>query len=72
MFFADAVKFLASSQFIRRHGWMPGAVINVHPNYGTIQKSMIGKPESTPWEPRLSDLTAADWELHVPRPGEQS
>lgn len=73
MFFADAVKFLAGGTSMRRHGWMPGAIIKARTD-GGVQKSVINQPAygSEPWSPRIEDLTAPDWELHVARPGEPS
>ena len=71
MFFADAVKELASGEKIRRHGWEPGGFIQVDP-LGFVFSPNLKAGGTSFWCPTISDLTASDWQIHVPRPGEPS
>lgn len=72
MDFTGAVSALQNGDQVRRNGWMPGAVISVD-NGGSIASVIDGKvhPELF-WKPSLSDFTASDWMIHVPRPGESA
>lgn len=70
MTFAEAISELGFGEKIRRQGWMPGAIICVSPEGDVIRVAVNQASYGIAWYPKLADLTATDWEIHVPRPGE--
>lgn len=76
MEFSEAIAALERGDKVRRHGWMPGAVIFSPAGESElpIRKEVVNQPAygSEFFSFALADLTATDWEIHVPKPGEQS
>ena len=71
MNFDETIAALGRNDKVRRHGWMPGAVI-----FQSIDRIIRGEVINqhaygvTAWVVSIDDLTATDWEIHVPDEGE--
>jgi hypothetical protein len=69
MEFLTAIRALQNGHKVRRRTW-PFDLTIATGEQGQIESLIDGQrlPELALWSPRLTDLTAADWEIYVPRP----
>lgn len=67
MTFAEVIPYLkAGEQIIRKSDPWP---LIARRDDGKV--FMIHTAACVPWIPTIEDLTATDWEIHVPQPGER-